>query len=129
MIGQALGEFQISLTFADAPIDLFARGDIAAMTDSQKRGALLFFGEAKCSVISKIMFWVCLKLHLISESEKEMFCSMAKIKMKTSDQNRLAENLKIALSSVHRRFEMSRCNRHFFTMAHSQDWKMLLAII
>lgn len=48
MIGQALGEFQISLTFADAPIDLFARGDIAAMTDSQKRGALLFFNEAKC---------------------------------------------------------------------------------
>ena len=49
MVGQALSEFQISLTFANAPIDQFARGDYDAMTEQQKRGALLFFGEARCT--------------------------------------------------------------------------------
>jgi cytochrome c peroxidase len=62
MIGQALGEFQISLTFADAPIDQFAKGDMSSMTDSQKRGALLFFGEAKC-----------VQCHAVAGSSNEMF--------------------------------------------------------
>lgn len=42
MIAQALAEFQISLTFANAPIDRFARGQRNAMTNSEKRGAVLF---------------------------------------------------------------------------------------
>ncbi len=45
---RALAEFQISVTAADAPLDRFARGDCDAMTLAQKRGALLFFGKAKC---------------------------------------------------------------------------------
>jgi cytochrome c peroxidase len=49
MVGRALAEFQMSLTFADAPIDRFARGDRDAMTDAEKRGALLFFGKARCA--------------------------------------------------------------------------------
>lgn len=49
MVGEALSEFQNELVFAKAPIDLFARGDRKAMTDSQKRGALVFFGKGKCS--------------------------------------------------------------------------------
>ncbi len=44
----AIAEFEFTLTFADAPIDAFARGHHAAMTDSEKRGALLFFGRARC---------------------------------------------------------------------------------
>lgn len=48
MIGRAVAEFEFSLTFADAPIDQFARGEHNAMTDSEKRGALVFFGEGKC---------------------------------------------------------------------------------
>ena len=48
MVGAALGEFQISLTFADAPLDQFARGKHKAMTPSEKRGAILFFGIAGC---------------------------------------------------------------------------------
>jgi cytochrome c peroxidase len=48
MIGRALAEFQMSLTLTDAPLDRFARGDKAAMTASQKRGAVLFFGKANC---------------------------------------------------------------------------------
>ncbi|HEY7162213.1 MAG TPA: cytochrome c peroxidase, partial [Acidobacteriota bacterium] len=62
MIGQALAEFQISLTFANAPIDRFARGEINAMSDSQKRGALLFFGEAKC-----------IQCHAVAGRSNEMF--------------------------------------------------------
>ena len=45
---KALAEFQTSLTAANAPLDRFARGSNSAMTLSQKRGALLFFGKAKC---------------------------------------------------------------------------------
>jgi len=48
MIGAALAEFQIATSFANAPIDAFARGERRALTGSQKRGALLFFGKAQC---------------------------------------------------------------------------------
>jgi cytochrome c peroxidase len=48
MVAQALAEFQLTLTFADAPIDRFARGETDAMTPQQKRGALVFFGKAGC---------------------------------------------------------------------------------
>ncbi len=45
---RAIAEFQTTLTAANAPLDRFARGDRHAMTPSQKRGALLFFGKAGC---------------------------------------------------------------------------------
>lgn len=48
MVGAAIAEFEFSLTFADAPLDQFARGDRRAMTASEKRGAILFFGTANC---------------------------------------------------------------------------------
>jgi len=44
----AIGEFQMSLTAANAPLDQFARGDHSVMSAEQKRGALLFFGRAGC---------------------------------------------------------------------------------
>ena len=47
-IAAAIAEFTFSLTFANAPIDRYARGDVGALTESQKRGALLFFGRAGC---------------------------------------------------------------------------------
>jgi cytochrome c peroxidase len=62
MIARALAEFQISLTFADAPIDRYARGFRSAMTQSQKRGALLFFGRAGC-----------VACHAVSGTSNEMF--------------------------------------------------------
>ena len=48
MIGQAIAEFEMTLTFANAPIDRFARGDRDAMSRDQKRGGLVFFGKAQC---------------------------------------------------------------------------------
>lgn len=48
MFGQAVAEFEFAMTFMNAPIDRFARGENAAMSDAQKRGALLFFGKASC---------------------------------------------------------------------------------
>jgi cytochrome c peroxidase len=47
-VAKALAEFEFSLTFANAPVDRYARGDLSAMTASEKRGALLFFGPAGC---------------------------------------------------------------------------------
>jgi cytochrome c peroxidase len=48
MLARAIAEFEFTLTFADAPLDKFARGQNNAMTDDQKRGALVFFGEGGC---------------------------------------------------------------------------------
>ena len=44
----AIAEFQMSLPGADAPLDKYVRGDDQALTDQEKRGALLFFGSAGC---------------------------------------------------------------------------------
>jgi cytochrome c peroxidase len=62
MFGRAIAEFEFTLVFADAPIDRFARGLRNAMTDSQKRGALLFFGAARC-----------VECHRVSGPSNEMF--------------------------------------------------------
>lgn len=63
MIAQALSEFQISLTFANAPLDQYMRDDNhAALNDSQKRGGILFFGKAGCS-----------SCHTVAGQSNEMF--------------------------------------------------------
>jgi cytochrome c peroxidase len=62
MFGRAIAEFEFTLVFADAPIDRFGRGDHAAMTASQKRGALLFFGRARC-----------VECHAVAGESNEMF--------------------------------------------------------
>ena len=62
MIARALAEFQISLTLMDAPIDRFARGLNVGMTTAQKRGALLFFGRARC-----------VECHAVAGESNEMF--------------------------------------------------------
>ena len=61
-LAAAIAEFEFAMTFADAPIDQFARGDRAAMTASEKRGALLFFGKAGC-----------VKCHAVAGESNEMF--------------------------------------------------------
>jgi cytochrome c peroxidase len=48
MFALATAEFEFTLSFADAPLDRFARGARNAMSESQKRGAVLFFGKAGC---------------------------------------------------------------------------------
>ena len=57
-----MAEFEFTLVFADAPIDKFARGLKNAMTDDEKRGALLFFGSANC-----------VSCHSVSGRSNEMF--------------------------------------------------------
>ena len=46
--GRAIAEFEFTLVFADAPIDRYARGERHALSEGQKRGAVLFFGRAGC---------------------------------------------------------------------------------
>lgn len=62
MLAAAIAEFQISLTLANAPIDEFARGDRGALTRNEKKGALLFFGKAKC-----------VSCHAVAGPSNEMF--------------------------------------------------------
>ncbi|HET9532251.1 MAG TPA: cytochrome c peroxidase [Blastocatellia bacterium] len=66
MFGLAIAEFEFTLAFADAPIDRFARGQPNALTDDQKRGALLFFGKARC-----------VECHSVSGQSNEMFSDFA----------------------------------------------------
>jgi cytochrome c peroxidase len=60
--GQAIAEFEFTLVFAHAPLDRFACGERHAMTTSQKKGALLFFGKAGC-----------VACHAVSGQSNEMF--------------------------------------------------------
>ncbi len=62
MFGRAIAEFEFTLTYANAPIDQFARGDRDAMTPREKRGALLFFGKANC-----------VSCHAVAGKANEMF--------------------------------------------------------
>src|SRR4030095_15632532 len=62
MFGLAVAEFEFTLVFADAPIDQFARGKKNALTADQKKGALLFFGKARC-----------VECHAVSGPSNEMF--------------------------------------------------------
>ena len=54
MFARAIAEFEFTLTFANAPIDRFARGEMDAMTVAEKKGALLFFGAARCTVCHSV---------------------------------------------------------------------------
>lgn len=54
MFARAIAEFEFTLTFANAPIDRFARGELGALTMDEKQGALLFFGAARCSVCHSV---------------------------------------------------------------------------
>ena len=45
---RAIAEFEFTQVYADAPLDRYARGDANALSPSEKRGALLFFGRAGC---------------------------------------------------------------------------------
>ena len=62
MFGRAIAEFEFTLIFADAPIDRFARGENAAMSDPEKQGALIFFGKGGC-----------VACHAVAEKSNEMF--------------------------------------------------------
>jgi cytochrome c peroxidase len=62
MLAKAIAEFEFTLTFADAPIDQYARGQKNALTSSQKQGALLFFGSAGC-----------VQCHAVKGKSNEMF--------------------------------------------------------
>jgi cytochrome c peroxidase len=60
--GKAITEFEFTLVFANAPLDRFARGQRNALTESEKKGALLFFGKAGC-----------VQCHTVAGQSNEMF--------------------------------------------------------
>ena len=61
-VARAIAEFELTQTYADAPIDRYARGQLHALSASEKRGAVLFFGRAGC-----------VKCHGVSGQSNEMF--------------------------------------------------------
>ena len=60
--GRAIAEFEFTQVYADAPIDRYARGQPHALSEGQKRGALLFFGHAGC-----------VSCHQVAGASNEMF--------------------------------------------------------
>lgn len=62
MVGEVVAEFEFSLVFATAPLDKFAMGNKNAMTETQKKGALIFFGKGKC-----------VNCHSVSGNSSQMF--------------------------------------------------------
>ncbi|HXG93422.1 MAG TPA: cytochrome c peroxidase [Blastocatellia bacterium] len=66
MIANAIAEYELTLVYANAPIDKYARGDLSAMSEDEKRGALLFFGKARC-----------VECHAVSGRSNEMFSDFA----------------------------------------------------
>ena len=65
-VARAISEFEFTLVFADAPIDRYARGVDNALTTSEKKGAVLFFGRAGC-----------VKCHAVAGPSNEMFSDFA----------------------------------------------------
>ena len=59
---RAIAEFEFTQTYADAPIDRYARGMKHALTHQEKLGAILFFGRARC-----------VECHAVSGKSNEMF--------------------------------------------------------
>ena len=46
----AIGAFEIdAFTYLDSPFDRYLEGDLNALSKRQKRGAMLFYGKAKCA--------------------------------------------------------------------------------
>ena len=60
--GRAIAEFEFTQTFVDAPIDRYARGVDDALSTSEKKGAILFFGRAGC-----------VACHAVTGKSNEMF--------------------------------------------------------
>ncbi len=47
--GRAIGAFERTLIFLDAPFDRFMNGQVDAIDDDAKAGMVLFFGKARCA--------------------------------------------------------------------------------
>ena len=49
LVGLAIGAYERTLLSTEAPFQAYLKGDQSALTDEQKKGAILFFGEAGCA--------------------------------------------------------------------------------
>jgi cytochrome c peroxidase len=62
MIGEVVAEFEFCLTAAKAPIDKYAMGLKNALSDKEKRGAIIFFTKGNC-----------VSCHAVSGNSNQMF--------------------------------------------------------
>lgn len=128
MFGQAIAEFEFSLTFMNAPIDRYARGEPRAMSDSQKRGALVFFNKANCVQCLAISKTTSQGSHRSRRSwvpapatcrSAITAASSPRMGIRISETSTSRELTAIPTSSGLRRYETSRSSRLSSTMAHS----------
>lgn len=97
MYARAIAEFQFTLVRANAPIDQFARGDRSAMSPSEKRGALIFFGKARC-----------VACHAVSGQSNEMFSDF--------------QNRNIAVPQIAPEFRIGKGNTIFDGPGEDEDF-------
>ena len=143
MFGLAIAEFEFTLTFADAPIDRFARGHRSAMSTSEKRGALLFFGKAGCVKCHAVSGDVERDVQRLPEPRDRRAADRALLRRRReqhdlrrpwgrrgfrprADQRQLRPT---ATSSARRRCATSRCRRRSSTTARSPGWTTPSGII
>jgi cytochrome c peroxidase len=62
MAGEVVAEFEFYLTFAKAPLDKYAMGIKNALSDAEKKGAIIFFTKGKC-----------VSCHAVSGNSNQMF--------------------------------------------------------
>lgn len=135
MFGRAIAEFEFTQVYANAPIDKFARGSQNAMADSQKRGALIFFGQGKCSQCRAVggqsneMFRsVFPRLPRFSVWAGGTLFSMVRMRTKISGWSKLPVTRPTDISSAARHSVMPRFNRRSSTMERSPESRMPFAI-
>src|SRR6266536_6590378 len=129
MFARAIAEFEFSLTFADSPIDRYARGDIAALDDTEKGGAILFFGKTrvwsvtrsraprtKCSRTSVSMLSACLSWSRATRTTSSMGLAATKTLVARTSPGILSTGISFGLP----RSAMSRARRRSCMMARSE---------
>jgi len=62
MVGEVVAEFEFYLTAAKAPLDKYAMGNKNALSDAEKKGAIIFFTKGKC-----------VSCHAVSGNSNQMF--------------------------------------------------------
>ncbi|MFK5913764.1 MAG: cytochrome c peroxidase [Woeseiaceae bacterium] len=65
-IAEAIGEYERSQVFVDTPWKAFVGGDVTAISESAKRGAVKFFGDANCSSCHKGDFYTDELYHVMA---------------------------------------------------------------
>lgn len=145
MFGRAIAEFEFTLIFANAPIDQFARGEFAAMSIPEVKGALIFFGKSGCVACHAVAgksneMFSDFKMHVIGVPQIVPEFGLGKgnvifdgpgqdlARMKTSAWSRSLEIQRTVTNSGARHCATSRYSRLSSIMGRSRGWRTRFSI-